>query len=726
MPLGLSRFRFAPARALAAYADLAGRHSPARALFGSRLFWAVLALKLVAGSLLASHYPRDLFVPFVNYYAESGFSNPWRHFADLGRLNSFPYPPVMLYALAAPRWLASPFLPGGTDTVTWGHLLALRLPLAACDVLIAVLLAVWFPHRVRRVLWAYWCSPIAFYVLYWHGQLDVIPTALLLVSFHFLRRREFWAFTITLGTALACKTHLFVALPFLALYLGRQIGWRRTAVLSGLALFVFLLWLAPYLPDPAFRQMVFGTSETGRAVRFLVPLGDQGLALVLAPLALFVLAFRFEAYPKHNWDLLMLYLGIAFCVFITLAPPRPAYYLWSLPFLVYYACKSADLRLLAWHVYAVAYFTYFWLGPESDLFDAWRLVAPGVTEWAAPADAVKDWLGAENWLSLINLAFTAMVAAMGGILIQMYREGVRSNAVYRLRTTPTLIGLAGDSGAGKDVFCGLLTDVLGPDKTLMICGDDYHRWPRGHEMWRVYTHLDMRANDLHRQAEHTVAIAQGRAIVKGTYDHHTGQFTREEWVDPRQFVVFSGLHTLAVEAQRQLFDLTIFVDPDERLREAWKVERDCKERGYTPQQVLDKMRERAADRDKFIRPQRDLAELVVRFRPAGDAKGLDLGKPVALEVLASTTFSFVRLAEELRSVPGPTVEHDPLVDGQRQALVLRGPISAEQVREVAEAAIPSLEEITAAPAYADGLNGLLQLVLLACLSDKLRWAKPKE
>ena len=38
----------------------------------------------------------------------------------------------------------------------------------------------------------------------------------------------------------------------------------------------------------------------------------------------------------------------------------------------------------------------------------------------------------------------------------------------------------------------------------------------------------------------------------------------------------------------------------------------------------------------------------------------------------------------------------------------------------------SLEEITAAPVYADGLNGVLQLILLTCLSDKLRWAKPKE
>ena len=58
------------------------------------------------------------------------------------------------------------------------------------DLTIAVLLAVWFPQRVRIVLLAYWCSPLVFYVVYWHGQLDLLPTALLMVSFYFKQAGE--------------------------------------------------------------------------------------------------------------------------------------------------------------------------------------------------------------------------------------------------------------------------------------------------------------------------------------------------------------------------------------------------------------------------------------------------------------------------------------------------------------------------------------------------------
>jgi hypothetical protein len=35
------------------------------------------AIKIVLGSILASHYLRDLFTPFVNYFIESRGANPW-------------------------------------------------------------------------------------------------------------------------------------------------------------------------------------------------------------------------------------------------------------------------------------------------------------------------------------------------------------------------------------------------------------------------------------------------------------------------------------------------------------------------------------------------------------------------------------------------------------------------------------------------------------------------
>ena len=49
------------------------------------------------------------------------------------------------------------------------------------------------------------------------------------------------------------------------------------------------------------------------------------IQVLLAPAAMTLLWFRFIAYPKWNWDLFHLYIGILFCVFVLLAPPAPGY-----------------------------------------------------------------------------------------------------------------------------------------------------------------------------------------------------------------------------------------------------------------------------------------------------------------------------------------------------------------------------------------------------------------
>src|SRR5262245_35112251 len=274
----------------------------ARALVRSPVFWAVLVLKVAAGSVLASAYLRDLFAPFVDYFVESGFANPWEHFAGLGQTRQFPYPPVMLDALAVPRLLFGP------------HLLAYRLPLIAADVGVALLLASWFPQRVRLVLLTYWCSPLVFYIQYWHGQLDLLPTALLMVSFYFLRRRRELAFAAVLGLALATKSHLWVAVPFLAVYLNKQFGGRAALGALGLAALIALAAQMPYLASPAYRQMVYGSDEQLRVLALRIPLGRDGPDLLLAPLALALLWLRFAGYPKVDWDLWMGYLVFVFGV----------------------------------------------------------------------------------------------------------------------------------------------------------------------------------------------------------------------------------------------------------------------------------------------------------------------------------------------------------------------------------------------------------------------------
>jgi uridine kinase len=693
-----------------------------RALFTSKIFWVALAVKLMMGSLLGSYYIRDLFVPFVNYFVESRFSNPWTHFAALGRLNSFPYPPVMLYVIAVPRLLFGWLLPSGTDTVTWAHLLVMRLPLLACDLAIAAILALWFPGRVKRILAYYWCSPLTLYVCYWHGQLDIIPTALFVAALYLLSRQRLTLAMVVLGLSLGAKTHLFVALPFLFLYLMQEIGASKAIRAGLIALATFALSLLPFVFSPAFRIMVFGSQEQGRLIALRLPVGPQ-MWLLVAPAAILLLWFRFLAYRDRNWDLLMLYLGILFSVFVLVAPPAPGYVLWSLPFLLHFLCRSRGKDAIPLITYGIAYLVFFWVRQGSDLFDAFRTTLPSIATLPGPYDRL---LAINPALAQIteSVSFTILQSSLIGVILFMYLVGVRRNDSHNALGNPVMIGVAGDSGSGKDRFVKSLVEVIGETRVAVVAGDDYHRWPRGHQMWSRFTHLDVKANYLHKQHQHAVLFATGQPVLKGSYDHTTGTTTEDELRDPNDVMIFQGLHSLSIDALRTMYDLSIFLDPEESLRYQWKIERDGRERGYTPEIVRQSLQQRQFDRENFILPQLHDAEIVVRWtRAPGSEESVSPGA-LRLEIVASNSFDFEDIASLLASVKTLKVQHE-YRQGRQQVLALSGDIMAQKVAEVARASITDRYKYLSLSGFREGLEGCLQLVVSACLSHKITWSKDR-
>jgi uridine kinase len=266
--------------------------------------------------------------------------------------------------------------------------------------------------------------------------------------------------------------------------------------------------------------------------------------------------------------------------------------------------------------------------------------------------------------------------------------------------------------------------MLTPDKAEVIAGDDYHRWPRGHEQWKVYSHLDVRGNNLHQQMEHAIALSTGNTIYKVHYDHHTGRFTEPQPVRPNHFLIFQGLHALAIQQLREMYDLRIFLDPEESLRRLWKVQRDGKERGYTPEQVLESLRRRDADRNKYILSQRAHADLIVVWHPQTPLTEdeFDADPPLALEVQTLNSFNLGAFVDGVTARGVEVVSYDPYVDGRWQTLQLSGTISGAELSALAQEIVPNMDELSGmAPAFVDGLEGCLQLITLLCLSCKLRF-----
>jgi phosphoribulokinase len=75
---------------------------------------------------------------------------------------------------------------------------------------------------------------------------------------------------------------------------------------------------------------------------------------------------------------------------------------------------------------------------------------------------------------------------------------------------------------------------------------------------------------------------------------------------------------------RDVFDLKVYLDPDEELKRSWKIQRDAGRRGYTIEQVVKEIEARQEDIRRHIEPQKEYADIIVRFHsPDGVSHGRD-------------------------------------------------------------------------------------------------------
>ncbi len=181
------------------------------------------------------------------------------------------------------------------------------------------------------------------------------------------------------------------------------------------------------------------------------------------------------------------------------------------------------------------------------------------------------------------------------------------------RGRPVILAIAGDSAAGKTTLARGVAEVLGPERVTRVCTDDYHRYDREARASLGITPLHPDCNYLDIVEQHLRLLAEGEPILKPVYDHRTGTFAPPVYVGPRDFVVVEGLLPLFTKAMRDRIDVKVYLDPEEELRRAWKLRRDCTARGYEPAQVLAELERREPDAAAYIRPQSAHADIVVRF-----------------------------------------------------------------------------------------------------------------
>jgi phosphoribulokinase len=230
---------------------------------------------------------------------------------------------------------------------------------------------------------------------------------------------------------------------------------------------------------------------------------------------------------------------------------------------------------------------------------------------------------------------------------------------------PIILGIVGDSAAGKTTLTRGIAQILGAENVTVIGTDDYHRYDRQQRAELNITALHPDCNYLDIMQQHLALLRSGQPILKPIYSHKTGTFEAPQYIKPNRFVIVEGLLGYSTPAARDCYDVKVYLAPPESLRTVWKIQRDTLKRGYTEAQVLAELQKRESDSERFIRPQRQWADVVVSFYPPATEdrdKSLlnvrlvlrpwqldrDMGKPVdVLEIDSHATSEKINLLEQM-------------------------------------------------------------------------------
>lgn len=669
----------------------------------------IIIVKMIIMGLFSSDYQELMFIPFVRTFLSG--HNPYEFYYQNGLLGAFPYFPYMLWIESIGGLLLQMFSPSSI----WGENFLFKVPLLLFDIAgFAVLRRMKVRFKYATVF--YFCSPIILYATYVHGQLDIIPTTLLMLSILFLldwkKKYNLILYSIFLGLAIGCKFHIMAAVPILFFYVAKKKDYFTSIIYHMLSVVVVVASCISFWGKGFINTVLFNEEQSALTT---VSLDYGAVSLAIPVVVLLIVYLNVFELNFFNKNLLISMLGLLFTIFLICISPMPGWYIWGVPFYALYFGIVAEDKYKVMMVYAVfngiylLYFVFLHMTQYSDIIFLGKSL---------------QYLKIED-ITVRTFAFAMMVACLGIIVYKIYRFGIASNNLYQRRGKSFVIGIAGDSGAGKSKLLEKIGNLFGTGKdVLFIEGDGDHKWARNDENWEQYTALDPQANYLYRQADNIRRLKRGNYVIRSDYSHETGNFTEQRRVDAKKYIVLCGLHSLYLPILRDELDLKIFMDTDQVLRKYWKIERDSKTRGYAKEEIVTQIEKRIPDAEKYIYPQMQYADIIITYFD----KTLENCYVENHEVVLSVKFKLslnwdieclIKTFERYGVYP----EHYICDDFAHQVVVFDGKEIREEIDfgKIAEINIPQYEDFfTYYPNWGKDVEGVIQIMLLYMISEKLR------
>ena len=196
------------------------------------------------------------------------------------------------------------------------------------------------------------------------------------------------------------------------------------------------------------------------------------------------------------------------------------------------------------------------------------------------------------------------------------------------RNEPFLIGVAGGTASGKTTVCDQIIQRLKDQRVALIAQDSFYRGLTDEEMRDVkrYNFDHPNAFDDEALLQTVRELKRGKSVPIPIYDFKTHQRSEKVHMCNRaDVVILEGILILHNEQVRDMLNMKIFVDTDDDVRLARRIQRDTAERGRDVGGVIAQYTQFVKPMfDMFVLPTKKYADVIIPWGRGDNVVAIDL------------------------------------------------------------------------------------------------------